>query len=108
NFLADKTLRGLFRGLVVGALQLHGDRAREWEEKTRRRLVGRTIEEQAEVELMLRYDAQRVRDLAPDVKRVYWEGFSFWGLRGIFHWEVIEGLLSVNRCYAAIEALSLY
>jgi hypothetical protein len=108
NFLADKTLRGLFRGLVVGALQLHGDRAREWEEKTRRRLVGRTIEEQAEFELMLRYDAQRVRDLAPDVKRVYWEGFSFWGLRGIFHWEVIEGLLSVNRCYAAIEALSLY
>jgi len=108
DFLKDNALRGLFRGLVVGGLQHHGGHAAEWEERTRQRLAGRTHAEQAEFELMLRYDADKVRALEPEVKRAYWEGFGFWGLRGVFHWEVVAGLLSVDRFYPAIEALALY
>lgn len=108
QFLTDTTLRGLFRGIVIGCLQHHGTQTCAWENETRLKLAGRSPDEQAEFELMLRYDAERVRNLTPEVRRAYWEGFNFWGLRGCFHWEVIEGLLSVDRCYAAIEALALY
>lgn len=108
EFLEDKTLRSLFRGLVLGSLEQQGDKAGIWAETARQRLAKRDSKERAEFELMLRYDADKIRALDPEVKRFYWEGFGFWGLRGTFHWEVVEGLLSVGRFYPAIEALALY
>lgn len=108
KFLEDNALRSLFRGLVVGSLEHYGDKADAWAEAARKRLATRKSKECAEFELMLKYDADKIRALDPEVRRFYWEGFGFWGLRGVFHWEVVEGLLSVGRFYSAIEALASY
>lgn len=108
GFLEDKLLYGLFRGFVETSIHRRGDHAQGWVEDARLRLKGRSHLERGALELLLRYDPERVSCLDPDVRRTYWQGFTIWGLRGVFDLGVIEGLLSVNRCYEAVHALALY